>query len=68
MATKVLSPEPYLVGYLLSTVKGRRKYIQDYRVKVQTLSPKVASILRWEEIMGRGGLGLAAMQKKKKHA
>lgn len=26
MATKVPSPEPYLMSYLLSTVKGRRKH------------------------------------------
>ncbi len=67
MATKVPSPEPYLVGYLLSGVEGKKE-VQDYRVNVQTLSPKVASILGWEEIMGRGGLRLAAIQKKKQHA
>jgi uncharacterized protein YfaP (DUF2135 family) len=67
VATKVPSPEPYLVGYLLSGVEGKKE-VQDYRVNVQTLSPKVASILGWEEVMGRGGLRLAAMQKKKQHA
>ncbi len=44
------------------------KEVQDYLVKVQTLSPKIASILGWEEIMGRGGLRLAAIQKKTQHA
>ncbi len=45
-----------------------KKEVHDYRVKVQTLSPKVASNLGWEEIMGRGDLRLAATQKKIQHA